>query len=153
MERNIELENNFKSHINFYWYSFITFIFLVLSISYFFVKESKNFSFEFYFLMMIPLWVGVLSANGYESKRVKDFFRDYLSKYYSQKLQDYDQKPVDLLNSDTEDILDLFSDKELISDPIIENLSKESKKITNFMYSVFLIMPILLVVTYFVILK
>jgi predicted nucleic acid-binding Zn ribbon protein len=103
--------------------------------------------------MMIPLWVGVLSANGYESKRLKDFFRDYLSKYYSQKLQDYDQKPVDLLNSDTEDILDLFADKELISDPIIENLSKESKKITNFMYSVFLIMPILLVVTYFVILK
>ncbi|MFN8577218.1 MAG: hypothetical protein U0354_10210 [Candidatus Sericytochromatia bacterium] len=103
--------------------------------------------------MMIPLWIGVLSANGYESKRIKDFFRDYLTKYYPEKIKEYDEKPVDLLNSDTEDILDLFADKELISDPIINNLSKESKSITNFMYSVFLIMPILLVFTYFALLK
>lgn len=103
--------------------------------------------------MIIPIWFGVLSANGHESRRIKSFFREYLAEYYPYKLKEYDEKPVELLNSDTEDILDLFNDKELISDPVIKDLSIESKKITNFMYAVFVIMPILLITTYFVVLK
>lgn len=103
--------------------------------------------------MIIPIWFGVLSANGHENRRIKTFFREYLSKYYPQKLKEYDEKPVELLNSDTEDILDLFADSELIKDPVINKLSAEAKKVTNFMYSVFIIMPVLLVTTYFVILK
>lgn len=147
------MENSFKSHINIYWSLFISFILLVLLISYFFIKSTKNFSFEFYFLMIIPIWVGVLSANSYENGRVKKYVRYYISKYYPEKMQAYDEKPVEILNSDTEDVLDLLQDQELISDPVIFNLNKEAKKITNFMYAVFLIMPILLVTTYFFVLK
>ncbi len=147
------MENNFKSHINIYWSAFFLFVLSVITISYFFIKDTKNFSFEFYFLMMIPLWVAVLSANGYETKRIKLSVREYLSQYYPQKIKEFDEKPVDLLNSDTEDILDLFKDNYFHTDPVMNKLSIEANKVTNFMYTVFIAMPILLVTTYFFVLK
>lgn len=147
------MENSYKSHINIYWSVFSLFIFLVISVSYFFIKETKNFSFEFYFLMIIPLWIAVLGANGYETQRIKISVREYLDKNYPNKLREFDEKPVELLNSDTEDILDLFKDDFFAQDPVMTKLQIEADNITKFMYSVFIIMPILLVTTYFFVLK
>ena len=147
------MENSYKSHINIYWSVFSLFIFLVISVSYFFIKETKNFSFEFYFLMIIPLWIAVLGANGYETQRIKISVREYLDKNYPNKLKEFDEKPVELLNSDTEDILDLFKDDFFSQDPVMNKLQIEADNITKFMYSVFIIMPILLVTTYFFVLK
>lgn len=147
------MENSFKSHIKIYWSALMALIATVIIISFFLIKDFKNFSFEFYFLMMIPLWIGVLSANGYETLRIKQTVREYVTLHYPKKMLDFDEKPVDLLNSDTEDVLDLFQDQELILDPIILNLSKEARKITVFMYGVFFSMPILLITTVFFILK
>jgi len=147
------MQNSFKSHLKIYWGLFALFIFLVISVSYFLIKSTKEFSFEFYFLMMIPLWIAVLSVYNYETLRIKKYVREYVAEYYPEKLKEFDEKPVELLNSDTEDILDLFKDKYFVSDPLMTKLNKEADQITLFMYTYFLAMPLLLVTTYFVILK
>lgn len=147
------MQNSFKSNLKIYWSLFALFIFLVISISYFFIKNAKDFSFEFYFLMMIPLWIAVLSVFNYETQRIKKYVRKYLLEYYPEKLKEFDEKPVDLLNSDSEDILDLFKDSYFVTDPLMNQLSKESDRVTLFMYTYFLTTPALLLTTYFVILK
>ena len=130
--------------MNIYWAAIAVIILSVIISVIFIIKEIKNFSFEFCFLLMIPLWIGVLAINNFETNRVKEALRLYLSEYYPEKLKEYDQKPVELLNSDSEDILDLFADQELILDPHISRLNSESKRITLFMYTVFLGMPAVL---------
>jgi hypothetical protein len=149
----MENKINYKSHMNIYWTGFYIIIASVILVNLFIVKEFKNFSFEFYFLMLIPLWFSALGINNHETERIKKTLREYLSNSYPEKLKEYDQKPVELLNSDTEDILDLFADEELIKDPAIKMLSVDSKKVTYFLYSVFLLTPLLLVTTVFLILK
>ena len=88
------MQSSFKSHLKIYWGLFALFIFLVISISYFLIKSTKEFSFEFYFLMMIPLWIAVLSVYNYETLRIKKYVREYLSGYYPEKLKEFDEKPV-----------------------------------------------------------
>ncbi len=149
MEKSI----NFKSSINNYWFGYVLIVFATIFINLVFVKTIKNFSFEFYFLMMIPMWFGCLSINNYESEKIKKNFREYLTKEYPIKLKEFDDKPVELLNSDTEDILDLFKDTELIKDSTIQIFSKEAKKITFFMYFVFISMPVVLFSVVFIFLK
>ncbi len=149
----MENKINYNSHMKIYWAGFNFLIISVILVNYFFVKEFKNVSFEFYFLMLIPLWVGALGINNYETERIKKTLRNYLNQFYPEKLKEYEQKPVELLNSDTEDILDLFADDELIKDPFIKTLKIDSKKVTSFLYGVFLLTPLLMVTTVFVILK
>lgn len=148
------MNNNlsFKSHINIYWYAYLFIVFLIVAVNLVFIRELKNFSFEFYFLMMIPLWIGCLSINNFETERLKKFVRSYLESTYPKKLEDFDEKPVNLLDSETEDILDLFKDPELLNDANIGLLKNEARKITLFMYSVFISMPIVLVSVVFLIL-
>lgn len=148
------MNNNlsFKSHINIYWYAYLFIVFLIVAVNLVFIRELKNFSFEFYFLMMIPLWIGCLSINNFETERLKKIVRSYLESTYPKKLEAFDEKPVNLLDSETEDILDLFKDPELLNDANIGLLKNEARKITLFMYSVFISMPIVLVSVVFLIL-
>jgi len=143
----------FKSNMNKYWSGIALLIFILFFSDIFIIKEFKNFSFEFFFLLMIPLWIGVLSVNNHETTRIKTILREYLTENYPEKIQEYDAKPVDLLNSDSEDVLDLFADSELIMDSNISFLSKEAKRVTLLMYSVFLGLPVVLVTSVFVFLK
>lgn len=144
---------NYKSKMKLYWVSLLGLFIAVILVNLLLVKEFKNFSFEFYFLLMIPLWVGVLGINGYESGKLKIAFREYLESYYPEKIQAYDNKPVELLNSDSEGILDLTQDELFKEDTIVTSIALESKNITNFMYFVFIAMPILLFLVVFLILK
>ena len=139
--------------MNKYWSGIALLIFILFFSDIFIIKEFKNFSFEFFFLLMIPLWIGVLSVNNHETTRIKTILREYLTENYPEKIQEYDAKPVDLLNSDSEDVLDLFADSELIMDSNISFLSKEAKRVTLLMYSVFLGLPVVLVTSVFVFLK
>jgi hypothetical protein len=143
----------FKSNMNIYWSAIGLLMVMVVLIDLFIIKEAKNFSFELFFLMMIPLWISVLAINNFETERVKKTLREYLNEKYPDKLKEYDDKPVELLNSESEDILDLFKDQELITDPLISTLNQEAKKITLFMYTVFFSLPLLLFTSVFFILK
>ena len=91
--------------------------------------------------------------NGFETNRIKDYLRKYLEKKYPEKLRIFYETPVDLLNSEREQILDLLSDEELIKDNTINILKKESDDITRFMYAVFFTLPIMLLTVYFIILN
>lgn len=144
---------NFKSNIKFYWMGILVVFLLILLINALFIKEFKNFSFETYFLVMIPIWIGVLGINGYETNKIKDVLRIYLEENYPDKIKIYDDKGPELLNSDSEGILDLINDEMLSKDEQIIYLGKESKSITNFMYFTFLAMPVVLLSVVFLILK
>jgi len=103
--------------------------------------------------MVIPVWISTLTLNGIETNRIKEYLREYLKCKYPDKLKSFEEKPVDLLNSESEQILDLLSDSELVSDKIILYLKKETHDITRFMYAVFFILPLMLITIFFLILK
>jgi hypothetical protein len=149
----VEKVNIFKSNMKIYWSAIGLVVTVVLFLDIFIIKTYKNFSFELYFLMMIPAWIGSLSINNFETDRIKSFLRNYLNEHYPDKLKEYDAKPVELLNSESEDILDLFADPELIRDPVISNLKIEAKRVTTFMYIVFFTLPLLLFSSVFIFLK
>jgi hypothetical protein len=154
MENEVPLGKlDFKSNMSIYWSGIGLLIISVILADLFLIRDYKNFSFELYFLLMFPSWIGALSINNFETDRVKKILRDYLKVNYPEKLIEYDAKPVELLNSDSEDILDLFADPFLIADPLIATLKTEAKRITQFMYAVFFTLPVLLFVSVFFILK
>lgn len=146
-------ELNFKSNINNYLKLYFFIVFLIILFNFIFVKELKQFSFEYYFLMMIPMWIGCLSINNYETEKLKEFVRKYSAENHPEKLKEFEDKPINLLDSDTEDILDLLKDEKLLEDKNIAILKNEAKKITLFMYSVFISMPLVLLFVVFVILR
>lgn len=143
----------FKSHRKYYWFSLFTLIFLILLFNIFFVKTKKNFYFEFYFLIVILVWIGTLTLNGIETNRIKVYLEKYLSEKYPNKLKEFKETPVDLLNSESEQILDLLNDNELLKDENILILKNESNDITKFMYAIFFTLPSMLFVIFFLILK
>lgn len=144
---------SFKSNIKIYWVGISIIFLLIILINAFIIKDFKNFSFEMYFLIMIPMWIGVLGINGFETNRIKNYLRIYLEKNYPEKINKYDEKGPELLNSDSEGILDLMNDSDLENDSEIIYLKKESKSVTLFMYFTFLAMPIVLLSVVFLILK
>ncbi|GIW22726.1 MAG: hypothetical protein KatS3mg068_1733 [Candidatus Sericytochromatia bacterium] len=143
----------FKSHRKYYWFSLFTLIFLILLFNIFFVKTKKNFYFEFYFLIVILVWIGTLTLNGIETNRIKVYLEKYLSEKYPNKLKEFKEKPIDLLNSESEQILDLLNDNELLKDENILILKNESNDITKFMYAIFFTLPSMLFIIFFLILK
>lgn len=143
----------FTTHRKYYWLSLFILIIMVLLFNILIVKTKNNFSFEFYFLMVIPVWIGTLTLNGVETNRIKEYLKKYLKNKYPEKLKSFEETPVDLLNSESEQILDLLNDSELLKDKVILVLKNESNDITKFMYAVFFSLPLMLVFIVFLILK
>jgi disulfide oxidoreductase YuzD len=103
--------------------------------------------------MVIPTWIGTLTLNGFETNRIKEYLKKYLKSKYPEKLKEFEETPVDLLNSESEQILDLLNDSELLKDKVILILKNESNDITKFMYAVFFSLPLMLILIVFLILE
>jgi len=84
----------FNSHRKYYWFSLFILVLFVFLFNAFIVKTKNNFSFEFYFLMVIPVWISTLTLNGIETNRIKEYLRE-LSKlglkifYNNEKIEIY----------------------------------------------------------------
>ncbi|MEK7434841.1 MAG: hypothetical protein AABZ74_17035 [Cyanobacteriota bacterium] len=81
--------------------------------------------------MIIPNWVFVFFFYKKETNRIKSIFYDYLKKEYNYKLTNFLSNYYNPSNPDSKDILELFSDKELLKDEYIFNMKNEINKIIS----------------------
>jgi len=146
-------KNNYLSRIKYYWYGYTGLIFILFFVNFLIVREFKNFSFELFFLFVIPVWFGTLFINNIETERIKSFFEKYLEANYPDLLNTYNNKPVDVLLADSEQILDLLNHEALIKDEQVIFLKKEAKGVTNFLVTVFLSVPAAFFISVFLLLR
>jgi len=121
----------FLSNISLYRKFFVILIAFIVLINIIFNRYINIISFTNLFLLLIPNWFFVFFFYKKETKRIKSIFYDYLKKEYNDKLTNFLSNYYNPSNPDSKNILELFSDKELLKDEYIFNMKNEINKIIS----------------------
>lgn len=125
------MDKIFHSKISVYRNFFIYLILFIILVNIIFNKYISTISFINLFLLLIPNWIFVFFFYKKETKRIKSGFYNYLEKEYNDKLTNFLNNYYNPSNPDSKDILELFSDKELLKDEYIFNMKNEINKIIS----------------------
>lgn len=125
------MDKIFHSNINLYRKFFIILVSFIILINILFNRYISIISFTNLFLLLIPNWFFVFFFYKKETKRIKSIFYDYLKKEYNDKLTNFLSNYYNPSNPDSKNILELFSDKELLKDEYIFNMKNEINKIIS----------------------